>query len=150
MELVNHVLILAACLIASVDALMFHISPNQRKCLREEIHKDVLVTGDYDISEAPSQKASLKVTDSKGHVLYNKDEATKGKFAFTTEEYDMFEICLESKMTTGGHGADREVYISMKHGVEAKKLPRSCQGREAEAPGGGAQEAGGPCRVHRQ
>jgi len=41
------------------------------------------------------------VTDSKGHVLYNKDDATKGKFAFTTEEYDMFEICFESRIPHG-------------------------------------------------
>ena len=44
---------------------------------------------------------SFQIIDSKGHVLYNKDEATKGKFAFTTEEYDMFEICFETKMFTG-------------------------------------------------
>lgn len=41
------------------------------------------------------------MTDSKGHVLYNKDDATKGKFAFTTEEYDMFEICFESHIPAG-------------------------------------------------
>ena len=44
---------------------------------------------------------SLQVTDSKGHVLYNKEDATKGKFAFTTEEYDVFEVCFESKMMGG-------------------------------------------------
>ncbi len=44
---------------------------------------------------------SLQVTDSKGHVLYNKEDAEKGKFAFTTEEYDMFEVCFESKMIAG-------------------------------------------------
>ena len=43
----------------------------------------------------------LQVTDSKGHVLYNKEDATKGKFAFTTEEYDVFEVCFESKMMGG-------------------------------------------------
>lgn len=100
---------------------MFHLSPNQKKCLKEEIHKDVLVTGEYELSDAPGQHANLKVTDSKGHVLYNKDEATKGKFAFTTEEYDMFEICFESRIHQGGgHGGDREVTINVKRGVEAK------------------------------
>jgi hypothetical protein len=34
-------------------------------------------------------------------VLFNKDDATRGKFAFTTEEYDMFEICFESKIPHG-------------------------------------------------
>lgn len=46
---------------STVNSLMFMLSPNQRKCLREEIHKDVLVTGDYELSEAPGQVASLKV-----------------------------------------------------------------------------------------
>ncbi|KAL5008177.1 hypothetical protein ScPMuIL_013758 [Solemya velum] len=99
---------------------MFHLSPNTKKCLREEIHKDKLVTGDYEVSDAPGQRTNLVVTDSKGHLLYSKEDATKGKFAFTTEEYDMFEVCFESKMTAGGHGTDREVFLDLKHGVEAK------------------------------
>ncbi|KAK2149992.1 hypothetical protein LSH36_427g00022 [Paralvinella palmiformis] len=120
MELIPCLFILNICLLSTIDALMFHLQPNHRKCLKEEIHKDILVTGEYDISDAIGQKASLKITDSRGHVLYNKEDATKGKFAFTTEEYDMFEVCFESHMIAGGHGADREVYLHMKHGVEAK------------------------------
>ncbi|XP_060557513.1 transmembrane emp24 domain-containing protein 10-like [Ruditapes philippinarum] len=113
------VFMLGICL-ANVDALMFHLSPNQKKCLKEEIHKDVLVTGVYELSDGPGQKTNLAVTDSKGHTLYSKEDAHKGKFAFTTEEYDMFEVCFESKMIAGGQGSDREVSLDMKHGVEAK------------------------------
>jgi len=112
--------LIAVICLSTVNSLMFMLSPNNKKCLREEIHKDVLVTGEYELSDAPGQTATLKVTDSKGHVLYNKDDATKGKFAFTTEEYDMFEICFESKMPHGVHGGDREVTINVKRGVEAK------------------------------
>lgn len=39
----------------------------------------------------------LRITDSAGHILYSKEDATKGNFAFTTEDYDMFEVCFESK-----------------------------------------------------
>lgn len=46
-------------------------------------------------------KLAFQVTDSKGHILYTKEDASKGKFAFTTEEYDMFEVCFESKMVAG-------------------------------------------------
>ncbi|XP_067837997.1 transmembrane emp24 domain-containing protein 10-like, partial [Heptranchias perlo] len=42
-----------------------------------------------------------QVTDSSGHILYSKEEATKGKFAFTTDDYDMFEICFESRLPPG-------------------------------------------------
>ncbi|XP_067834909.1 transmembrane emp24 domain-containing protein 10-like, partial [Heptranchias perlo] len=64
----------------AAGAISFQLPSNARKCLREEIHKDRLVT------------------DSSGHILYSKEEATKGKFAFTTDDYDMFEICFESRL----------------------------------------------------
>ena len=45
-----------------VNGLMFHLAPNQKKCLKEEIHKDVLVTGEYNLSDAPGQKTDLQVS----------------------------------------------------------------------------------------
>ena len=39
----------------------------------------------------------LKVVDTNSHVLYKKQDAQKGKFAFTTDDYDMFEVCFESE-----------------------------------------------------
>lgn len=54
------ILFVIICL-SYVNSLMFMLSPNHKKCLREEIHKDVLVTGEYELSEAPGQTASLKV-----------------------------------------------------------------------------------------
>ena len=39
----------------------------------------------------------LQVIDTNGHVLYKKEDAKKGKFAFTTDDYDMFEVCFQSK-----------------------------------------------------
>ncbi len=40
-----------------------------------------------------------QVADSKGHTLFRKEDASKGKFAFTTEDYDMFEVCFYSTAT---------------------------------------------------
>nr|XP_013796357.1 PREDICTED: transmembrane emp24 domain-containing protein 10 [Apteryx mantelli mantelli] len=69
-----------------------------------------------------AQRARLRqITDSAGHILYAKEDATKGKFAFTTEDYDMFEACFESKLPVGtGRMPDQLVILDMKHGVEAK------------------------------
>ena len=61
MEITHGLLIFYACALTCIDALMFQLSPNQKKCLKEEIHKDVLVTGEYDISDAIGQTAALKV-----------------------------------------------------------------------------------------
>ncbi|KAE8586035.1 hypothetical protein XENTR_v10021530 [Xenopus tropicalis] len=105
-----------------VQPISFSLPPNSRKCLREEIHKNVLVTGEYELSEAHNQgQVRLKITDSAGHILYSKEDASKGKFAFTTEEYDMFEVCFDSKLPAGaGRVPDQMVNLIMKHGVEAK------------------------------
>ena len=60
---------------------------------------------------------SKNLLQNRGHTLYKKEDVTKGKFAFTTDEYDMFEVCFE---TVKGGGKGREVSLVMKHGVEAR------------------------------
>uniref|UniRef100_A0A2P2HX57 Transmembrane emp24 domain-containing protein bai n=1 Tax=Hirondellea gigas TaxID=1518452 RepID=A0A2P2HX57_9CRUS len=100
--------------------IMFPLQPGQQKCLREEIHKDVLVSGEYEVQESAGQKVDLKVTDSKGHILYSKDDAVAGKFVFNTEDYDVYEICFLSRIPQGQRGLMQEVTLNTKHGVEAK------------------------------
>uniref|UniRef100_A0A673JDF3 Transmembrane emp24 domain-containing protein 10-like n=1 Tax=Sinocyclocheilus rhinocerous TaxID=307959 RepID=A0A673JDF3_9TELE len=113
--------------VQSVVSISFYLPVRSRKCLREEIHKDVLVTGEYEIIEQPNTKTNLKITDSSGHILYVKEDATKGKFAFTTEDYDMFEVCFESKSPMGtGRVPDQQINLDMKHGVEAKNYEEVC------------------------
>ena len=46
---------------ASVSSISFTLPPGQEKCLREEVHKDVLVTGEYKLSDAPHMKTHLTV-----------------------------------------------------------------------------------------
>lgn len=114
-------LFLLAILISSlstISSISFTLTSQAKKCLREEVHKNVLVTGEYKLSEAPI-KTHLTVVDTNGHVLYKKDDASKGKFAFTTDEYDMFEVCFQSD-GTHGQSIDREVFLDVKTGVEAK------------------------------
>ncbi len=63
----------------------------------------------------------LKVTDSKGHTAFARENLDKGKFAVTSDEDDIFDFCFVSYMQSGHHpGPDREVHLEMKHGVEAK------------------------------
>lgn len=139
------------------SGLRFFIPPNGRKCLKEEIHKNIVVKGEYELTEAPGHKvtlgmratrvmkmemvqATVMVTDTRGHTLYSREDfvETTGKFAFTADEYDIFEICVSTKaqqvtgkmpgmgpglrmvMVQGQHSANREVMLKMKHGIEAK------------------------------
>jgi len=61
------------------DGLMFHLEPNSRKCLKEEIHKGVLVTGDYDANQIPNQVVDLMVIDTKGQHFVNRENTDVGK-----------------------------------------------------------------------
>ena len=43
-----------------------------------------------------------------------------GKFAFTTDDYDVYEICFLSRVPPNIRGQRHEIYLNVKHGVEAK------------------------------
>lgn len=102
------------------SAIMFHLEANGRKCLKEEIHKGVLVSGEYEISPQPDQVVDLMVIDTKGQHFVNRENTDKGKFAFTTDDYDVFEVCFLSRVPVNRQGMRHEIFLSMKHGVEAK------------------------------
>lgn len=117
------VFFISMVLVSQIESLMFYLPANVKKCLKEEIHKDILVKGDYFAAEIHGHHTTLEVTDSKGHLLYKKEQATKGKFAFTTDEYDVFEICFHTRILVdvrGTEGIHKEIHIDVKHGVEAK------------------------------
>jgi hypothetical protein len=50
-----------AVLIINVDGIMWKLQPNAQKCLKEELQSDVLVTGDYEVQDAPGQKVDYVV-----------------------------------------------------------------------------------------
>uniref|UniRef100_A0A2K6KL38 GOLD domain-containing protein n=1 Tax=Rhinopithecus bieti TaxID=61621 RepID=A0A2K6KL38_RHIBE len=103
---------------SSVLAISFHLPSNSRKCLHEEIHKDLPVTGTYKISNQSGGtgglRSHLKITDSVGHIFFF------FFFFFETEFRSImtFEVCFESKGT--GQIPDQLVILDMKHGVEVK------------------------------
>ncbi|KAK7085915.1 Transmembrane emp24 domain-containing protein 10 [Halocaridina rubra] len=119
MEL-GSIFILVGALLSAADGIMFHLQPNTQKCLREEIHKDVLVTGEFEVQDTPGQKVDIQVTDSKGHHLFMKEEADSGKFIFNTEDYDVYEVCFVSRVPPTQRGIQQEIKLNTKHGVEAK------------------------------
>lgn len=102
------------------EGIMWYLEPNSNKCLKEELQQNVLVTGDYEVSVAPGQKVHYIVRDSKGHILSQKEDITKGKFSFVTETYDTFEVCFVSYVPPHQHGVRQEVSLVTKRGIEAK------------------------------
>ena len=66
-------------------------------------------------------QVNLMVTDTSGHHLLNREKVdAEGKFAFTTDKDDIFEICFISRVPSNMRGGRHEVFLDMKHGVEAK------------------------------
>ncbi|RLU18698.1 hypothetical protein DMN91_009055 [Ooceraea biroi] len=124
--------VLAIFLIAQAHGIMFYLEPNSHKCLKEEVHANVLVTGEYEVSEAIGQKTDYVIQDSKGHILSQKEDIPHGKllkFSFVTETYDTFEICfisyipspeLDVKIISDQRGVRQEVTLITKRGIEAK------------------------------
>jgi len=102
--------------------MYFHLPPGQKKCIKEEIHKDVVVTGEFECKDSPNHRVDLKVTDSKDHILYQKEGAETGKFAFTTDDQDLFEVCFTSAKLGGFSNDPRshEIKLVIRKGVEAK------------------------------
>lgn len=49
-------------LFINVRAIMWYLEPNAEKCLREEIQANVLVSGDYEVSEASAQTVNYVVS----------------------------------------------------------------------------------------
>ena len=61
----------------SVLAISFHLPVNSRKCLREEIHKDLLVTGAYEITDQSGGAGGLR-THLKVRYWVGRGEKTEG------------------------------------------------------------------------
>lgn len=43
------------------QSISFNLDPDSKKCIREEVHKDVLVVGQYDLEDIASQRTNIEV-----------------------------------------------------------------------------------------
>lgn len=50
-------------LLGTTQSIRFKLNPDSRKCIKDEVHKDVLVLGQYELSAAPMQKSDISVSD---------------------------------------------------------------------------------------
>ncbi|KAF7488037.1 Transmembrane emp24 domain-containing protein 10 [Sarcoptes scabiei] len=103
------------------SSIRFYLQPNTKRCLKEEMRKDVLVTGNYSLSESLGVRTDLMITDTKGHTALNRENIDKGIFAVNSDEDDIFDFCFISYLQAAHQMPQpREVHLEMKHGVETK------------------------------
>lgn len=56
-----HLFAVCLCAIGSANAIMFKLEPNTQKCLRDELHANQLVLGDYEVTDVPGQQIDYVV-----------------------------------------------------------------------------------------
>ena len=49
------------CVFPLVSSVSFMLGQDERKCVREEVHKDVLVIGNYQLSDHPGVRTDIVV-----------------------------------------------------------------------------------------
>ncbi|CAK9297462.1 unnamed protein product [Gordionus sp. m RMFG-2023] len=107
---------------SDLTAIWVDVLPNTKKCFQEEVHKDVPVVGEYEIDNLHGNHVSISVTNTKDHSFYQKDEGSKAKFSFTSDEYDVCDICFQVKSQQTNPQLFTPIYFEMKHGVDAKNF----------------------------
>lgn len=57
---------------------------------------NIQILSEYEVSAAPGQIIDYEVRDTKQHILSKKDDISRGKFSFTSEVFDVYELCFKS------------------------------------------------------
>jgi len=61
MRLSCSLLFLLFIIIPDAFGITFYLPPDATKCIREEVHKDVLVVGEYNLNDAPYLRTDIVV-----------------------------------------------------------------------------------------
>lgn len=122
------VTLVLVCTVQITTSIRFDLQPNSKKCLKEEMRKNLLAVGEYEVSSLAGTNVDLHITDSKGHTaLLRTNVDGKGKFAVTSDEDDIYDFCFS--YTSSPHAPQqllpREVNLDVRLGVEAKQYDSS-------------------------
>lgn len=55
-------LIVTFLIIFEIDGLRFHLKPGASRCVKEEIRQNVLIVGDFEVSDVLNQKVDYVVS----------------------------------------------------------------------------------------
>lgn len=122
------------CIISGANGISFEMSKLGPKCLQEDVQKDVLVVGDFSTENGHGIHIDVEITDSKKHRVYYKEDASQGKFAFHSDDYDTYDICF-LRRTTSNAATDipSSVTLNVKIGVEARSYEQLAEAEHLSA-----------------
>lgn len=118
------VILLCLTLATIAYSIRFDLQPNSRKCIKEEMRKNLLAVGEYEVSSLAGTQVDFQITDTKGHsALIRNNIDGKGKFAVTSDEDDIYDFCFtySSSPHSSHQLLPREVNLDVRLGVEAKQ-----------------------------
>lgn len=117
MQLVVVVVVALLCAVPSMG-LKMQLEPSAKKCLGNDLTKDVLAVGDYAIAGLPPGVPSgveITVSAPSGTVIFQKSDVSTGKMSFTATEEGVHQLCFANRGQ-----ALRVLVFNLKTGVEAK------------------------------
>lgn len=117
------------------QAIRFNLQPDSKKCLKNEMYANQLAVGEYDIADLPDSVVDVQITDSNGHVAFNRDNINKhGKFAFSSDVADFYDICFKyvASAAPSSQPQPREISFDMRIGSEAKEYDTDEQDKFSE------------------
>lgn len=104
--------------------IRFNLKPHTEKCLKHEMYSNQLAVGEYEVSSLPGTIVDVRISDSKGHIAFNRENIDgKGKFAVTSDTNDFYELCFKYTSTVNAPAQlmPREIFVDYRVGAEAKQ-----------------------------
>ena len=105
-------------LVAPANSLYFLVTQGVKRCFLEEVPAHTVVVGVYQNPEIDTDGTldkcgkpmgiTITVLQDSAKVILQENAAVDGRFAFTSEEEGVFEICMEVNQTTGWFGEPKK------------------------------------------
>eukprot|EP01111_Echinosteliopsis_oligospora_P009534 TRINITY_DN280_c0_g1_i2.p1 TRINITY_DN280_c0_g1~~TRINITY_DN280_c0_g1_i2.p1 ORF type:complete len:241 (+),score=39.03 TRINITY_DN280_c0_g1_i2:64-723(+) len=121
---------------ACAHGILFEVKPGVKRCVSEELRRDTLVSGTYEVSDKLTKSSTVPyehaarayqmdfvIEDPKGIVVYSKNDVSSGSFAHHTEIDGEYKMCFTDNTRKGVPSLNiqsRTVFLALKSGVEAR------------------------------
>ena len=104
-------------------SIRFFISPGEKRCLKHEMYSNQLAVGEYEVTSMVNTKLNMVIKDSIGHIALDRENIDgSGKFAFTSDGADYYELCfIYEKPDSSIGNQSREVNVDFQVGADAKQ-----------------------------
>ncbi|KAK4718722.1 hypothetical protein R3W88_017060 [Solanum pinnatisectum] len=115
MEVLNVVVVVAMVMMMAAEAIWLELPNSETKCVYEDIRNNVVVLGEYIVIHADEEH----VTSPFGNSLYHEENATYGRFAFTTSEHGNYLACFRMNSHVPGNKS-AAISLQWKIGIDAR------------------------------